>query len=129
MNTFQAWILDWAAWHEAADDFSNGYQSSTPQYRAMMAQRITEFSSSIPKGCIPPRNLTRLCLGLNAVKDDPAHARFVTAMQRYYIVQHYKGTGVEASKQIAKEYGIAQSTAYEWKRLGERAVEAWLRVH
>ena len=129
MNTFQAWLTDWAAWHEAQGDYASGYASSTPVWRAMMARRITEFASCIPAGAEPPRDLARLCYGLNAVKAIPEHAGHVTAMQRYYIIRHYHGQGQEAARLTAEEYRIAPSTAYEWKRSGERAVEQWLRAN
>lgn len=125
----RAWLRDWAAWHEASQDYATGYASSTPEWRAMMAQRITEFTSCLPKGVEPPRGLARLCLALATVKEDPDAARFVTVTQRFYVIQHYHGEGTEAAELCAKEYRKARQTIYEWKLKGERAVDNWLRCN
>lgn len=123
----QAWIADWAAWHENASDYANAYSSSTPQYRAMMAQRITEFTTCIPRGAEPPRGLARLCLVMTTLKDLPEHARNMTIVQRFYIIQHYHGAGTECAELCAAEYNRRPSTIYEYKRDGERAIEQRLR--
>ena len=119
MNPLKYWLMDWAEWYKRASDFINCYQEATAVYRAMVAPRITEWHSSVPRGAIPPRNIEVLCRGMNELKAIPELTRPICVMQQKYLCG--------SVKKAADFLEWRPRTVYDWTIKGENAMRNWLR--